>query len=67
VANHAAGREPAGPTTAAPGTAAKIEVMEARAKAGESLFHPADPRERTGASRLAPFGALFRAAELEVW
>ncbi len=30
------------PTTAVPGTAEKLEVLWARALAGESLFHPAD-------------------------
>ncbi len=32
------------PTTAAPGTADKLAVMEDRAKAGQSIYHPADAR-----------------------
>ena len=34
-------REPV-PTAAAPGTEAKLQVLEARALAGENLFHPLD-------------------------
>lgn len=32
------------PTTAVPGTPEKLAVLEDRAKAGESIFHPADAR-----------------------
>ena len=35
---------PASPTTAAPGTPEKLAVLEDRAKAGQSLTHPADAR-----------------------
>lgn len=35
---------PAEPTTAAPGTPEKLEVMGNRAKMKQSLFHPADSR-----------------------
>ena len=35
-------REPAEPTQARPGTAEKVDVMVARAEAGESVFHPDD-------------------------
>ncbi len=34
---------PPSPTRARPGTAAKLRVLEARAAAGLSLFHPEDP------------------------
>jgi len=37
-------RLPEHPTTALPGTEAKLVVMEARAERGESLFHPRDSR-----------------------
>lgn len=39
------------PTQAAPGSAAKIEVLTARAKRGESLFHPDDNRAAVGAQQ----------------
>ena len=32
------------PTTAAPGTPEKLQVLEARARAGQHVFHPADAR-----------------------
>lgn len=35
---------PQKPTDAPPGSDAKVEVLEARAKAGECLFHEADAR-----------------------
>lgn len=35
---------PPAPTTAAPGTEEKMQVLEARAEALQSLFHPADAR-----------------------
>lgn len=31
------------PTTAQPGTAAKLAVMKARYDAGQAIFHPGDP------------------------
>jgi hypothetical protein len=34
----------AAPTTALPGTAEKVRVMEDRAARGESIFHPGDRR-----------------------
>lgn len=37
-------RQSADPTPALPGTAEKMAVMEERARAGESLFHPEDGR-----------------------
>lgn len=37
-------KPPAMPTTAAPGTPGKVEVMVARAKAKRQVFHPADAR-----------------------
>jgi hypothetical protein len=36
------GRRPAAPTAAPPGSAAKVEVLAARAAAGEHLWHPDD-------------------------
>lgn len=35
---------PPGPTAAAPGSAAKLAVMESRAAAGYELHHPGDAR-----------------------
>lgn len=35
---------PESPTTAPPGTPEKLEVLAARAKAGQAIFHPADSR-----------------------
>lgn len=35
---------PPNPTTAIPGTPAKVAVLEQRAKLGQALYHPADAR-----------------------
>lgn len=39
---------PDAPTDAAPGTAAKVAVLRARAKAGVQLHHPGDARDLEG-------------------
>jgi hypothetical protein len=48
---------PAGPTTAEPGTAEKLAVMELRLAAGQRPHHPADPKIDHGPARL---GLLVR-------
>jgi len=42
VGRHNAPTPPAEPTDAAPGSAAKLQVLAARAAAGQALFHPRD-------------------------
>lgn len=57
---------PTVPTTAAPGTPEKIEVMEQRAKAGQELFHPLDARltsTRAGFVRLLTGAGSLGAVE----
>lgn len=45
VGNHNDGRKlPSKPTTAAPGTPQKLEVMQSRVLAKRAIFHPADAR-----------------------
>jgi hypothetical protein len=48
---------PASPTTAVPGSPAKLAVMQERAKAGVALWHPADAEYRGDP---APLGWLKR-------
>lgn len=45
MVRNAAPKLPAEPTSAKLGSAARIEIMAARAAAGESVFHPLDSKE----------------------
>lgn len=54
--------EPTEPTDAAPGTADKVAVMEARAACGQSLFHPLDGPVDT--RRTTPAAAAWLAGQL---
>lgn len=45
---------------AMPGSFEKIELMHERAKRGESLFHPAEPRLKTPEAKSSEFYGVFR-------